>query len=125
MKHIAIIPAISGSRGLKDKNIKLLKGKPLMAYTIEAAVQSKLFDCVHVSTDSSLYADIARKCGADVPFLREEELAQDTSSTWDTLRSVIKKYQAYGREFDLLHRYVMQPISVRHMRYFVKKKLMQ
>ena len=68
MKHIAIIPARSGSRGLKDKNIKLLKGKPLMAYTIEAAVQSKLFDCVHVSTDSSLYADIARKCGADVPF---------------------------------------------------------
>lgn len=109
MKHIAIIPARSGSRGLKDKNIKLLKGKPLMAYTIEAAVQSKLFDCVHVSTDSSLYADIARKCGADVPFLREEELAQDTSSTWDTLRSVIKKYQAYGREFDLVT--LLQPTS--------------
>lgn len=51
MRNIAIIPARSGSKGLKDKNIKLLNGKPMMAYSIEAAKQSGIFDCVHVSTD--------------------------------------------------------------------------
>ena len=70
MGNIAIIPARSGSKGLKDKNIKELNGKPMIAYTIEAALQSKLFDCVHVSTDSTLYADIAETYGAEVPFYR-------------------------------------------------------
>ena len=79
MKSIAIIPARSGSKGLRDKNIKELNGKPMMAYTIEAAVQSKLFDCVHVSTDSEIYADIAKSYGADVPFLREESLSDRKS----------------------------------------------
>ena len=82
MKHIAIIPARSGSKGLKDKNIKELCGKPMMAYTIEEAVQSGVFDCVHVSTDSIKYADIAKKYGADVPFLREMEYATDSASVW-------------------------------------------
>ena len=57
MRNIAIIPARSGSKGLKDKNIKELNGKPLMAYTIEAALESGIFDCVHVSTDSEKYAE--------------------------------------------------------------------
>lgn len=70
MRNIAIIPARSGSKGLKDKNIKELNGKPLMAYTIEAALESGIFDCVHVSTDSEKYAEIGRQFGADVPFLR-------------------------------------------------------
>ena len=61
MKNIAMIPARSGSKGLKDKNIRLLNGKPLLAYSIEAAIQSKLFDEIMVSTDSSYYADIAEK----------------------------------------------------------------
>ena len=74
MRNIAIIPARSGSKGLKDKNIKELNGKPLMAYTIEAALESGVFDCVHVSTDSEKYAEIGRKFGADVPFLRDVEL---------------------------------------------------
>ena len=56
MRNIAIIPARSGSKGLKAKNIKELNGKPLMAYTIEAALESGIFDCVHVSTDSENYA---------------------------------------------------------------------
>ena len=71
MRNIAIIPARSGSKGLKDKNIKELNGKPLMAYTIEAALESGIFDCVHVSTDSEKYAEIGRQFGADVPFLRD------------------------------------------------------
>ena len=56
MKHLAVITARSGSKGLKDKNIKLLEGKPLLVYSIEAARQSGKFDCIHVSTDSEKYA---------------------------------------------------------------------
>ena len=66
MRNIAIIPARSGSKGLKDKNIKELNGKPLMAYTIEAALESGVFDCVHVSTDSEKYAEIGRQFGASI-----------------------------------------------------------
>ncbi len=109
MKSIAIIPARSGSKGLRDKNIKELNGKPMMAYTIEAAVQSKLFDCVHVSTDSEIYADIAKSYGADVPFLREESLSADTASTWDALRYVLQKYKEAGQTFDLVT--LLQPTS--------------
>ena len=109
MKNIAIIPARSGSKGLKDKNIKLLNGKPLMNYTIEAAIKSGLFDCVHVSTDSDQYAVIARMCGADVPFLRKPDMASDTASTWDAMRFVLDEYKKRGEEFDILT--VLQPTS--------------
>ena len=90
MKHLAVITARSGSKGLKDKNIKLLEGKPLLVYSIEAARQSGKFDCIHVSTDSEKYAQIARKYGADVPFLRDAALATDTAGTWDVLRAVVQ-----------------------------------
>ena len=109
MKSIAIIPARSGSKGIKDKNIRLLNGKPLMAYTIEAALQSKMFDCVHVSTDSEQYAKIARDSGADVPFLRESSSATDNASTWDTLRSVIENYNQIEKNFDIVT--LLQPTS--------------
>lgn len=109
MKHIAVIPARSGSKGLKDKNIKELRGKPLMAYTIEAALSSGVFDCVHVSTDSEEYATIARECGADVPFLRMRELAGDTTSSWDALRYVINRYEELGKVFDYVT--LLQPTS--------------
>ena len=69
-KILAIIPARSGSKGLKDKNIKLLNGKPLIAYTIEAAVKSEVFEDVIVSTDSEKYKEISEEYGAWVPFLR-------------------------------------------------------
>ena len=69
MKILAIIPARSGSRGLKDKNIKPLCGTPLCAYTIKAAQASGVFDEIHFSTDSQKYADIAMSYGASVPFL--------------------------------------------------------
>ena len=58
-RNLAIIPARSGSKGIKDKNIRLLNNKPLMVYTIEAAQQSDIFQCIHVSTDSMSYAEIA------------------------------------------------------------------
>lgn len=109
MKNLAVILARSGSKGLKDKNIKELLGKPLMGYTIEAAVHSGMYDTVHVSTDSEKYAQIARDFGADVPFLRDVELAGDKASSWDALRSVVKKYQELGKEFDTIT--LLQPTS--------------
>lgn len=109
MSNIAVIPARSGSKGLKDKNIKRLKGKPLLAYTIEAALTSGVFDCVHVSTDSESYAAIAREYGADVPFLRDAELASDTAGTWETVRAVIRRYKELGKEFDNVT--LLQPTS--------------
>lgn len=109
MKNIAIIPARSGSKGLKDKNIKLLNGKPLLAYTIEAAKESGLFDEIMVSTDSEKYAEIARQWGANVPFLRDEELANDTASSWDVVKEVIKKYEEVNIFFDTIT--LLQPTS--------------
>ncbi|KUK65713.1 MAG: hypothetical protein XD84_0330 [Desulfotomaculum sp. 46_80] len=70
MRRIAIIPARSGSKSLADKNILPLLGKPVIAYTIEAAIQCNCFDKVFVSTDSRRYAEIAMQYGADVSFLR-------------------------------------------------------
>lgn len=109
MRNIAIIPARSGSKGLKDKNIKEFHGKPLIAYTIEAALKSGKYDCVHVSTDSEEYAFIAREYGADVPFLRGEELSSDHASSWDVLRNVVEKYQEMGETFDTVS--LLQPTS--------------
>ena len=73
MKNIAIITARSGSKGLHNKNIKELGNKPLLAYTIEAALSSEMFEDVMVSTDSEEYAEISRKWGAQVPFLRSKK----------------------------------------------------
>ena len=80
MKNIAIIPARSGSKGLKDKNIRLLNEKPLLAYSVEAALESGVFDEVMVSTDSEKYAEIAKEYGASVPFLRSAELSSSRHS---------------------------------------------
>lgn len=73
MKNIAIIPARSGSKRLKDKNIRPFNGVPLVAYSIEAALKSKMFDEVVVSTDSEEYAAISKEYSAQVPFLRSAE----------------------------------------------------
>ena len=109
MKNLAIIPARSGSKGLKDKNIKLLNGKPLLAYSIEAAKGSGLFDEIMVSTDSQEYGEIAEKWGANVPFLRNEELSNDTASSWDVVKGVLKKYKDLGQCFDTVA--LLQPTS--------------
>lgn len=109
MKNIAIIPARSGSKGVKDKNIKELAGKPLMAYTIEAALQSGQFDEVMVSTDSEQYAEIAMNHGASVPFLRSETTATDTASSWDMVEEVLYKYEKLGKLFDTFC--LLQPTS--------------
>lgn len=109
MKNLAIIPARSGSKGIKDKNIKKLCGKPLMAYTIECAIKSKQFDVIHLSTDSNKYANIAKEYGADVPFLRNVELSGDTSIVWETVKEVLNEYKKRGKEFDTVT--LLQPTS--------------
>ena len=108
-KAIAIIPARSGSKGLKDKNIRDLNGKPLLAYTVEAAVSSGLFDTVHVSTDSQEYADIASFYGADEPFLRDRQNAGDAASSWDAVREVLRKYRGLHKAFETC--VLLQPTS--------------
>lgn len=109
MKHLAIIPARSGSKGIKDKNIKLLNGKPLMAYTLEAALESGIFDKIHVSTDSPEYACIAEDYIGKIPFLRSIDNAGDDSSTWEVVKEVIQTYEAMGISFDYIT--LLQPTS--------------
>ena len=83
MKSIAIITARGGSKRIPKKNIREFCGKPIICYSIEAALASNLFDEVMVSTDSEHYAGIAREWGANVPFLRSESTSSDTASSWD------------------------------------------
>jgi CMP-N,N'-diacetyllegionaminic acid synthase len=101
-KNLAIIPARSGSKGLKDKNIKDLNGMPLLAYSIDSAKKSGLFDEIYVSTDSEEYAEIAKSYGASVPFLRSKETATDAASSWDVVREAIKRYNDINQEFNLI-----------------------
>ncbi|NCC70148.1 acylneuraminate cytidylyltransferase family protein [bacterium] len=109
MKNIAIIPARSGSKGIKDKNIKLLNNKPLLAYTIEAAIKSEIFDEIMVSTDSEKYATIGKQYGANVPFLREDKLSGDNASSWDVVKDTLWKYKQVDIKFDNV--VLLQPTS--------------
>lgn len=106
---LALIPARSGSKGLPDKNIRPLRGKPLMAHTIEATIQTGLMDDVVVSTDSERYADIARRYGADVPFLRPEWLSTDTSLASEYIVYTLDRLRAMGRAYDYF--VLLQPTS--------------
>lgn len=106
---IAIIPARSGSKGLKDKNIKELNGKPLMAYTIESALKSRVFKDVVVSTDSLEYKKIAESYGAYVPFLRSNELSTDSASTIDVIEDLLNRMHEMGKDYESLM--ILQPTS--------------
>jgi N-acylneuraminate cytidylyltransferase len=97
---VAFIPARSGSKRLPEKNIRALGEHPLIAYTIAAALRSEIFSAVVVSTNSERYADIARYYGAEVPFLRPDELAGERSPDIDWLEYTLKRLQADGRWFD-------------------------
>ena len=107
---IAIIPARGGSKGLPGKNILPLCGKPMIAYTIEAAKQSKYIDRVIVSTDDQKIAEIALQYGAEVPFLRPDFLASDTAQAVDnyiyTIERLSKEWNTPIEEF-----VVLQPTS--------------
>jgi len=107
---IGIIPARGNSKGLPGKNILKLCGKPLIAWTIEAALHSKYLDEVMVTTDSSEIAAVAKKFGAQVPFLRPAELATDTSPSCDAIVHTLEFYQRErDRRFDYLC--ILEPTS--------------
>lgn len=93
MLSYAIIPARSGSKGVKNKNVRPINGKPLILYTIEAALKSKLFDRVIVSTDSQSMADLAKEYGAEAPFIRPNEFAQDHSPDRAYLEHALNWFQ--------------------------------
>lgn len=100
MKNLCIIPARGGSKRIPRKNVKSFLGKPMLAYSIEAAMATNLFDEVMVSTDDDEIAEVARQYGAKVPFMRSSETANDFATTADVLHEVIDKYRELGREFD-------------------------
>lgn len=124
MKFIALIPARGGSKGVPEKNIKIIKGKPLIAYTIEQALKSGIFSEVFVNTDSAEIAEIALKTGAKVPFLRPSDLATDNSGTLDVVKHSIPLYEKIS-DFDAV--FLLQPTSpFRRMKDFIEtKKLLE
>lgn len=99
-KNIAIIPARGGSKRIPHKNIRSFCGKPILSYSIDAALSSNIFDEVMVSTDDEDIAHIARKYGANVPFMRRKETAGDYASTNDVLMEVLDEYEKRGETFD-------------------------
>jgi N-acylneuraminate cytidylyltransferase len=106
---IALIPARSGSKRVADKNIRPLAGHPVMAYTIAAAKRSGIFSAIVVSTDSEEYAEVARKHGAEVPFLRPVEISGDVSPDIEWVEFTLKRLKEMGREYDCFS--ILRPTS--------------
>ena len=99
MSNICIIPARGNSKRIAKKNIKHFLGKPIIAYSIEAAIKSGLFDEVMVSTDNKEIAKIAKTYGAKIPFYRSKKNSDDFATTYDVIEEVIKQYKNEGKEF--------------------------
>lgn len=100
MSRLAIIPARGGSKRIPGKNTKLFLGKPIIAYSIEVAMNSGLFDEVMVSTDSEEIAEIAKEYGAKVPFTRSDNNSNDHATTFDVIAEVVQWYAGQGQQFD-------------------------
>lgn len=100
MKRLAIIPARGGSKRIPRKNIKSFLGKPILSYSIEAAIDSGLFDKVIVSTDDTEIAEVGKRFGAKVPFLRSKHNADDYATTFDVIKEVIFEFGNIGETFD-------------------------
>lgn len=109
MSTLAIIPARAGSKRLPNKNISLLNGKPLIQWTIEAALAVNAIDTVLVSTDSQDIANLSHDIGAETPFLRPSSLSGDTAATIDVVEHVMKYYETLSRIFDTV--VLLQPTS--------------
>ncbi len=101
MKRLAIITARGGSKRIPRKNIKEFNGRPIMTYSIDAAIGSGVFDKVMVSTEDEEIAAIAREYGAEVPFYRSEITAGDYATTADVIEEVLEQYRAMGEEFEM------------------------
>lgn len=120
-RFLAIIPARAGSKGVKDKNIIDLCGKPLIAYSIEAALKSKYIDRVVVSTDGEYIAKVAKEYGADVPFLRPDYLSSDTSRTIDCVMHCIEEVQNMGDKYDYM--ILLQPTQPLRESYHIDESI--
>ena len=99
---VAIIPARGGSKRIPRKNIKLFHGKPLIAYSIETAIKSNLFDKVIVSTDDEEIAQISKKYGATVPFLRPKKLSDDFTGTGAVVNHTLEYLKSVGENYDFV-----------------------
>ncbi len=108
-KSLALIPARSGSKRIPDKNIKKLGDHPLIAYSIRAAIDSSVFDDVICATDDEVYASIARHYGAEVPFLRPDEISGDKSPDIEWVLWMLKMLSDKGREYDVFS--ILRPTS--------------
>lgn len=106
---LALVPARSGSKGLPGKNIRLLQGKPLLSWPIEAAKSSRYIDRVVISTDSPEFAKLAEDAGADAPFLRPQELSADTTPSIEFIVHALNTLMASGDEYDYL--VLLEPTS--------------
>ena len=109
MNKVALIPARSKSKRIKDKNIHLIDGHPMIAYSIVSAIKSKIFDKVVCCTDSILYANIARYYGAEVPLLRPSKISGHKSSDYEWVDWIIKHYDNKKNNFDLFS--ILRPTS--------------
>jgi CMP-N,N'-diacetyllegionaminic acid synthase len=109
MKSVAFIPARSGSKRVPNKNIMNLGGHPMLAYSICAALDSGVFESVICATDSEQYADIARYYGAEVPFLRSNEISRDSSPDIDWVTWMLTKLEQQQRSYDIFS--ILRPTS--------------
>ncbi len=102
MKRLAVITARGGSKRIPHKNIRDFCGKPIITYSIQAALESGLFEEVMVSTDDKKIAEIAKAAGAQVPFFRSEAASGDYATTAEVLLEVLEEYESRGRSFDVM-----------------------
>lgn len=109
MNVLGIIPARGGSKGIPGKNIVPILGKPLLAYTAEAALASKRLTRVVLSTDDESIADVARAWGVEVPFMRPPELAKDDTPTLPVLQDVVRRFEVEGKRYDAV--FILQPTN--------------
>ena len=110
LTFLGIIPARGGSKGIRNKNIRAFAGKPLIAYAIDAAKKSRYLSRTVVSTESEEIARVAKEYGAEVPFLRPKELAEDTSKVFDAIAHLLEKLktdEGYAPDYIVL----LQPTS--------------
>ncbi len=108
-KIIGIIPARGGSKGVPGKNIKMINGKPLISWTVEAAKLSKFLDRIFVSTDSKKIRDISINLGLDVPFLRPPIFSQDNSPSWEAVVHALDEFKKINQEYDYVA--LLEPTS--------------
>lgn len=108
-KVIAVVPARGGSKGLPGKNLRMLSGRPLVAWPISAACQSEFVDRVIISTDDSEIAEAAKVAGAELPFMRPPELASDTASSMDVVRHALMTLADSGELYDYV--VLLEPTS--------------